>query len=173
MIQAYIGDGKGKTTAALGLIMRATGAGWKVKLVQFDKGGDEYAYHERHSLKRLGVDVVVTGCNRKLPDGGFRFRTNDDDLAEARRGLAEAKTALGQNYHMVVLDEVLTAVTYGLLSPADLNALLREVPADVECVVTGRVNDLSLVEACHLVSRIEKVRHYFDAGRPARPGIEY
>ncbi|HNV69775.1 MAG TPA: cob(I)yrinic acid a,c-diamide adenosyltransferase [Candidatus Ozemobacteraceae bacterium] len=173
MIQAYIGEGKGKTTAALGLIMRATGAGWKVKLIQFDKGGDAYAYHERHSLQRLGVEVVVTGCNRQLPDGGFRFRTNEDDLAEARRGLQEAKHALVLNYRLLVLDELLTAVTYGLIPAADLHELLRSVPSELECVVTGRVNDLALVEACHLVSRIEKVRHYFDAGQPARPGIEF
>ncbi|MEW5994686.1 MAG: cob(I)yrinic acid a,c-diamide adenosyltransferase [Candidatus Zixiibacteriota bacterium] len=68
---------------------------------------------------------------------------------------------------------MLTAVTYGLLTPGDLADLFTRVPPDVECVVTGRVNDLALVEPCHLVSRVEKVRHYFDAGQPARPGIEF
>lgn len=173
MIQAYIGDGKGKTTAALGLVMRASGAGWKIKVIFFDKGGSSYAYHERRSLERLGVECVVTGCDRQISPGAFRLKNSEQDIAEARRGLEEARRSMVQGYRLLVLDEVLSAVSCGLLRPADLADLLAVVPPEVECVVTGRVKEMAWLEPCHLISRIEKERHYFDAGQPAREGIEY
>jgi cob(I)alamin adenosyltransferase len=174
MIQAYIGDGKGKSTAGLGLAVRAHGAGLRVCLVLFDKGSETYRHHEENVLATLGIPCHVTGVERMTPDRRFRFGVTEPDRVEARRGLELARSALGGGtYDLVVLDEFLSAVSYGLLAPEDLRSLLEGVPAEVELVLTGRCGDESWLDRVDLITRMTNVRHYFAKGLAARPGIEY
>ncbi len=174
MRHAYIGDGKGKSTAALGLLIRAVGAGLRAAAIYFDKGCSTYRHHEVTVLERLGVPVHIKGCERMNPDGTFRFGVTPDDRREAQEALDLARR-LGRagEVDLLVLDEILTCVSGGLVPPEDLQRLLRDVPAGVELVCTGRCRDEGWLDGFDLVSRVTKVRHYFDRGVKARPGIEY
>ena len=179
MIQFYVGDGKGKTTAAIGLAVRAVGAGKRVAFVQFDKGHDpgREDYSERAVLRSLpGVELFVTGCERRRPDGTFRSSNTDEDRAEARGGLGLLHKLLDEGEHdLVVCDELLASVTTGLIRRHEVEALLdlhggRE---DVELVMTGRCREQALLERADLVTDMCNVKHYYDAGVPARRGFDF
>ena len=175
LIQVYTGGGKGKTTAALGLIVRAVGAGKRVCFVQFDKGGAHYS--ERCVLvEQFGdaVDFHPTGLDRIDPaNGRFRFGVTPEDRAEAERGLALALAALGGGYDLVVLDEINTSVSLGLLAADAPEKILAAKHADTELVVTGRDCPPALLDAADLVTEVREVRHYFRKGVPARAGFDY
>ncbi len=182
-IHVYYGYGKGKTTSSFGLAIRALGAGKKVAIVQFDKGydGENEHYNERNilrKLKELGypVEIQPTGCERMNEDGTFRFKSNDDDLAEAQRGLSIAKD-LVQNgdQDLLILDEIIAAVAYNLLKKEEVEeviALYRKNQR-FELVMTGHKLWDGLEEKVDLITEMRKVKHYFDAGIPAREGIEF
>lgn len=182
-IHVYYGYGKGKTTSAMGLAIRALGAGKKVAIVQFDKGydGENEHYNERNilrKLKELGypIEINPTGCERMNEDGTFRFKSNDDDLAEAQRGLSIAKD-LVQNgdQDLLILDEIIAAVAYNLLKKEEVEeviALYRKNQR-YELVMTGHKLWDGLEEKVDLITEMRKVKHYFDAGIPAREGIEF
>ena len=178
-LQVYTGAGKGKTTCALGLCLRALGNGWRVVLVQFDKGydGANEHYAERRVLRGIaGVDLVPTGCERMNPDGTFRFGAEPRDLREARRGLRAAKAALsGGKHRLVVLDEALSAVLVGLVTKEEVMALvdLHAKHPGAELVLTGLNAWPELVARADLVTEMRKVKHYYDAGLGARAGIEF
>jgi cob(I)alamin adenosyltransferase len=179
VIQFYVGDGKGKTTAGIGLAVRALGAGKRVAFVQFDKGHEpgRERYFERRVLRGLeGMELFATGCERRRADGSFRADVTAEDRAEARRGLEILRRLLDEGKHEVVIaDEILACVTTGILDQHDVEAILdlhggRE---DAELVMTGRCSDQALIERADLVTEMRKVKHYFDAGVKARKGIEY
>ncbi len=178
-VHVYTGAGKGKTTCALGLCLRALGHGWPVLLVQFDKGfdGENEHYAERRVLRGIpGIDLVPTGCERMNPDGTFRFGCEPRDVEEARRGLAAAQGALREGRHrLVVLDEALSAVMVGLFGKEEVAALLDLHAANpvAELVLTGWNAWPELVERADLVTEMRKVKHYYDTGLGARPGIEF
>lgn len=180
-IHLITGDGKGKTTAAVGMAVRTAGFGRRAAFIQFDKGfdGENEHYNERHVLRRLDeIDVFPFGCERMMPDGTFRFGNDEDDLAEARRALAKSReAALGGDYYLVVLDEILSARAYKLIEQADVLALMdafREAnPAECDLVLTGRSATAPMIERADLVSEIRAVKHYFEDGVAARPGIDY
>lgn len=178
-VQVYTGAGKGKTTCAVGLCVRALGHGWRVALVQFDKGydGENEHYAERRTLRRLeGIDLHPTGCERMNPDGTFRFGVEPRDRAEAERGLAIARELLGKGEHrLVVLDEALSAVMVGLVSKEEVEALLDLHARNpvAELVLTGWNAWEGLVARADLVTEMRKVKHYYDGGLGARPGIEF
>ncbi len=177
MIQAYIGDGKGKSTAALGLLIRALGAGMRVGLIYFDKGNKTYSHHELNVLERLGVRHWVTGLERMQPDGRFRFGATEEDRIEAERGLEIARAAIASGeYDLLVLDEIVTAASFGLIAPDALATLIsrgKTAGSALELVLTGRCANEEMLAGVDLISRVTKVKHYFDAGTKARPGIEY
>lgn len=178
-LQIYTGDGKGKTTCAVGLCIRALGHGWRVALVQFDKGydGENEHYAERHVLRRLeGMDLFPTGCERMNENGTFRFGAHEKDILEARRGLEIATGILTTGEHrLVVLDEALSAVMVGLFPKEAVMALvdLHAARPRAELVLTGRAAWPELVEKADLVTEMTNVKHYYDAGLGARPGIEF
>jgi len=178
-VQVYTGAGKGKTTCALGLCLRALGTGWPVILVQFDKGwdGTNEHYAERRVLRGLeGKDLVPTGRERMNPDGTFRFGCEPGDLEEAARGLRAAEDAIsGGRHRLVVLDEVLSAVLVGLFGREEVMRLLdlHAARPAAELVLTGLNAWPELIERADLVTEMRKVKHYYDAGLGARPGIEY
>ena len=174
MIHAYTGEGKGKTTCAIGLLVRAFGSGKKVIVIFFDKGSETYRHNELIALDRLGIEYHVTGLERLGTDGKFRFGVIEGDKKEALRGIAIAENAIKvEKFDLVVLDEALSAVTYGMLDKAMLEKLIDDTPASTELVLTGRCNDKSIFEKCDLVTSMTKEKHYFDKGVAARPGIEY
>ncbi|NLF15646.1 MAG: cob(I)yrinic acid a,c-diamide adenosyltransferase [Lentisphaerae bacterium] len=164
-IQVYTGTGKGKTTASLGLVLRAVGAGWRVFFGQFVKGRDT---SEIAVLERLGVRVYRCG--------GRQFVVGPpaaEDRLAARQGLAVVRQALsGGEYDLVVLDEACVAVDCGLFTVNDLLEVLAARAASVEVVVTGRQAHPKLLEYADLVTDMREIKHYYREGLPARRGIE-
>ncbi len=179
----YYGYGKGKTTAVMGLIMRALGAGLKVRLVQFDKGyeGTNEHYAELNTLRKLkdaGCDVEFfsTGCERMNADGTFRFKNTEDDFDEAKRGLDIAKDLIvNGRQDLLVLDEAIAAVVYHLLKKEDIEELidLWNKNKRFELVMTGHKLWDGLEEKADLITEMRKVKHYFDKGIPIRTGIDF
>ncbi len=122
-IQVYTGDGKGKTTASIGLTVRAAGAGHQVAFIQFDKGSEaEDFYSERNILRKLpNVTVEPTGKIRMMPNGQFRFSNSPPDFEEAKRGLKVATLAIaGGKYNLIVCDEILSCIMTSLVSEQDV-----------------------------------------------------
>ncbi|PKL41859.1 MAG: cob(I)yrinic acid a,c-diamide adenosyltransferase [Candidatus Riflebacteria bacterium HGW-Riflebacteria-1] len=174
MIHAYTGDGKGKTTAAVGLLIRAFGAGRRVGVIFFDKGSETYRHNELVVLDRLSIEYHVTGLERMKPDGSFRFGALEEDKVEAARGIELATDIISAGrLDLLVLDEVLTTMTYGLLDKKTIEELIDRCPEELELVLTGRCTDKELLEKADLVTKMVKHKHYFDRGVKARPGIEF
>jgi cob(I)alamin adenosyltransferase len=178
MVHVYNGDGKGKTTSAAGLAVRAAGAGLRVLFLQFDKGflGENY-YCERFSLGELpGVEVVGTGCQRLMDNGGFRFRNLEEDFAEAQRALALAREAIrGGKHDLIVLDEAVTCVQTGLLKAEEVESLLdlHAKHPRAELILTGRGAWPALIERANLVTEMTMRKHYFTRGVRLRRGIDH
>ena len=166
-VQVYTGDGKGKTSAALGLALRAVGAGLKVLIAQFGKGTPS---SELAALESFGDRVQV----RRYGRGRFiERRPAPEDIEAARAGLAEVKGLIvSDRFDVVILDEANIAVFFGLLSIDDLLELIDLKPGHVELLITGRKAHPRLVERADLVTEMRKVKHYFDRGIQARKGIE-
>ena len=167
MIQVYTGAGKGKTTAALGLALRAAGAGLRVYFGQFLKKG---GYSEIAGLKKLpGVTVAQFGRN-----GFIRTAPEEKDIAAALKGLAAARKAVTcGKFNVVILDEFNVALRLGLFGCSDAMDLISRVPAEVELVLTGRDAEKTVLKCADLVSEVIEVKHYYRAGTKARKGIEY
>ena len=166
-MQVYTGNGKGKTTAALGLTLRAVGAGLRVYLAQFIKNK---AYSEIKALKQFPRQVVIeqfgTGM---LPRG----KPPAEAIELARKGLARIGEALRSNrYQVVILEEANVAAHRGLFTVQDLLALVAARPEAVEMVITGRYAAPEVIEAAHLVTEMREVKHYIHQGVTARKGIE-
>lgn len=169
LVQVYTGDGKGKSTAAFGLALRAMGRGLKVKIVQFLKGNTRYG--EIIATKDLAaIDVVQFGS----PEFVNPLHPREEDRQMARDALDHGREALlsGQ-YHLVILDEVNVAAKLGLISVDDILALIKEKPKAVELVLTGRDADPRVIEAADLVTQMTLIKHPYEKGISARYGIEY
>ncbi len=166
-VQIYTGDGKGKTTAALGLALRATGHGMRTYIGQFMKG---QPYGELDALRDHPlITIEQYGDVRCI----HREEVTPEHIAQAQRGLARARQAIqsGQ-YDIVVLDEVNVTVWFGLLTVEEVLAFLDERPARVEVILTGRRAPQELIERADLVTEMREVKHYYQQGVPARKGIE-
>ena len=167
-VHIYTGDGKGKTTAALGLLLRARGAGLRVYVAQFLKAS---ATSEIKALQARLPEVKVERF------GGRHFvmgRPTPRDIQRAQKGLARLRRAvLGGAYDLVIADEINVAVKMGLIAVQDVLALLDARPAGVELVLTGRGADRRLVRRADLVTEMRNLKHYFDRGVRARRGIEW
>ena len=166
-VQVYTGDGKGKTTAALGLALRAAGAGLRVWIGQFIKG---MKYSELRALARHRGAIEVHQFGR----GCFiRSAPTETDIECARRGLVEARRILEEGRHdVVILDEANIAAKLGLISAEDLCSLIDARPDGVELVLTGRSAPKEVLEKADLVTEMREVRHYYRRGVMARTGIE-
>jgi cob(I)alamin adenosyltransferase len=168
-IQVYTGNGKGKTTAALGLALRAAGSGLRTYIGQFMKG---QRYGELESVKKLAPLVVIEQFGRrtflhvaKTPD--------PEDIRRARLGLERCRAAmLSGEFDIVVLDEVNVAVLFHLVSTKDVLAVLDERPPTVELVLTGRCAPPSFIRRADLVTEMRERKHYYRDNVPARRGIE-
>jgi cob(I)alamin adenosyltransferase len=166
-VQVYTGDGKGKTTAALGLAIRAAGHGLRTYIGQFMKG---QRYGELEALRGHPLITIEqyggTHCVR-------REDVDADDVARARQGLARAFEAmLSGRYAIVVLDEVNVALWFGLLAAEEVLAFVDRRPKPVELLLTGRRAPAEVMEKADLVTEMREVKHYYRDGVAARDGIE-
>lgn len=166
-IQVYTGEGKGKTTAAIGLALRAAGAGLNVFICQFAKSGD---YSELVALRRMAdlVEVAQFGSNCFLTG-----EPTADDVAAARKGLDRARRVLADGKHrLVILDEANIATYFGLFPVDELLDLIDAKPDHVELVITGRRADPRVIQRADLVTEMREIKHYYQTGIQARRGIE-
>jgi len=175
LIHLYCGEGKGKTTASIGLIVRASGVGYKVVLVQFFKSWET---GEINTLEKLPNVKII----REEKAHGFTWELNEDTqerlkatyeamFFKALEALDEALEEGGPV--LLVMDEVIGATSYGYLTPDLLVNFLKNKPDNVEVVMTGRDPLPELLELADYISNIDKVKHPFDRGILARKGIEY
>lgn len=173
-IQVYTGDGKGKTTASLGLAMRALGRCWKVLIIMFTKGGDDYG--ELNSFRNLSPEIsknltiVQAGLDRIV----YSDNKTQDDAEEIKKGWELAKKAIkNDEYNLIILDEANIAIDLGFININDMLEVLKNKPEEMEIVLTGRNARQEIIDIAHLVSEIKPVKHYWDTGIAARKGIEY
>jgi cob(I)alamin adenosyltransferase len=169
LVQVFTGDGKGKTTAAIGAVIRALGHGLKVYIAFFMKG--DYPYGERKVLSKLpGVTLESFGSEEFIyPDN-----IKPEEIEQAKKALAAAREAmLGGDYDLVVLDEVNVAVYFKLVEVGEVLRLIEEKPEGVELILTGRQADKELVRVADLVTECLKIKHPYDSGVEGREGFEY
>jgi cob(I)alamin adenosyltransferase len=167
LIQVYTGNGKGKTTAAFGLALRAAGAGLKVYIGQFVKGRH---YHELNAIKKIR-NITLEQFGRKC---FIKKRPGKKDIACARRGLERIKEIIaGKKYRVLILDEINIALYFQLIPVNELLSVLKKIPQKTECILTGRYAPVKVLHAADLVSDIKAVKHYFQRGIKARRGIEF
>ena len=167
MIQVYTGDGKGKTTAALGLALRASGAGLKVYIGQFIKGK---SYSELKILKKLEnirIEQYGEGCF-------IKDKPSKIDIRLACKGLKRVRKIIAQrNYDIIILDEINVALHLGLLKLREVIDLLKNTPKDIEFILTGRWAHPNIKKLADLVSEIKDIKHYYKKGVMSRKGIEF
>lgn len=170
LIHIYCGDGKGKTTCSVGLTVRAVGFGLKVLFMQFLKDGSS---NELKVLKTLdNLEVVGTKPIKK-----FTFQMTEDEKRitreeNAEQFLAVAERVRNEDFNMLVIDECLGSIEAGVLEEKIILDFLKTKPEHLEVVMTGRVPSDEMIEIADYVSRIDKVKHPYDQGIPARKGIE-
>lgn len=168
-VQVFTGNGKGKTTAALGTVVRALGHGLRVCVVVFMKG--DYPYGEWDTLAKLSNVTVTTFGSREFTD---RANIKPEEIEQAKQALAAAREAmLSGDYDLVVMDEVNVAVAYKLIEVDDVLKLVGDRPSNVELIITGRYADARLIEQADLVTECLKIKHPYDEGITSREGIEY
>ena len=168
-VQVYTGGGKGKTTAALGLALRAAGYGLKTYIGQFLKG---HNYGELSSVKKLSPYIKVEQFGRK----GFIHVTenpDEEDFQRAKKGLEKCSKAMkSQKYQIIVLDEINVAVYFKLLTERQVHQFLDEKPEGIEVILTGRYAPESFLKRADLVTEMKEIKHYYKKGVQAREGIE-
>jgi cob(I)alamin adenosyltransferase len=166
-VQVYYGTGKGKTTAALGLAMRAAGNGMKVFIGQFIKG---MKYSEIKCLEKLKDNITL----KQYGLGCFiKGKPEEKDIKAAREGLEDVKNIISSGqYDVVILDEITIAEYFGLISVDDITGLIDSKPEHVEIVITGRKARPEIIDKADLVTEMREIKHYYSSGVAARKGIE-
>jgi len=169
MIQIYTGKGKGKTTAALGLAMRAAGHGMRVIVIQFMKGRINYG--ELQTVKNI-PNISIEQYGR--PDFVNPENPDPEDIRLAVEGLKRAEeTILNEEYDLVILDEINVAVNFGLISVKDVVTLMQKKPKQLELVLTGRYMPEEFAQYADLITECREVKHYFKKGKSSRKGFDY
>ncbi len=169
MVEVFSGQGKGKTSAALGVALRAAGYGLRTHIVFFMKG--DYPYGER---KALAYIPYITFASFGHPGFVDPMHVKPEEREEARQALDEARRAISSgDYRLVILDEVNVAVSFGLLDVDEVLRLIEERPQDVELILTGRGAHPEVVNRADLVTEMLDIKHPFERGVPARKGIDY
>lgn len=168
MVIVNTGDGKGKSSSAFGVMLRAVARGWKVVVVQFIKS-EKWKTGERKMADELGVDWIVGG-------DGFTWESEDMDATTKAAQDAWARAAdliASGEYDLVILDEATYPVTFEWIDVEDVVAAIDTRPSHVNVLITGRDADPRLIEVADTVTEMRKVKHAFDAGTPARKGLDF
>jgi len=166
-VHVYTGNGKGKTTASIGLIVRALGNGLKVYMGQFMKG---QKYGELNTLEKLGVLVERFGTENCIisPE-----HVTDLDRTKAKEGYERVKEVLlSKKYDLIVLDEICVSVYFKLITKDEILHLMKIKPEETELILTGRYAPKEVIEHADLVTEMKEIKHYYDCGVMARDGIE-
>ena len=168
-IQIYTGNGKGKSTAAIGQAVRAAGFGLKTYIAQFMK---EYPYNELISLKHLSEWITIEQFGgddfvyKKEPPGKI-------EIDKAHRGLASAKARMmSGKYDIIILDEICVSIYFGLFSDEEILTFMKLKPENVELILTGRYCPEKLLDKADLVTEMKEIKHYYEKGVTSRKGIE-
>ena len=168
-IQIYTGNGKGKSTAAIGQAVRAAGFGLKTYIAQFMK---EYPYNELNSLKHLSEWITVD----QFCGDDFVYKKElpgKVEIDNAHRGLAKAKLKmLSGKFDIIILDEVCVSIYFGLFSDEEILTFMKQKPDKVELILTGRYCPDNLIEKADLVTEMKELKHYYQTGIKSRKGIE-
>ena len=168
-VQIYTGNGKGKTTAAIGQAVRAAGYGLKTYVVQFMK---EFPYNELNSLKHLREWITI----EQFGEDDFVYKKElpgEKDLGKAQKGLYSAKEKMSNGeYDLILLDEAIVAIYFKLLKTEELIELIKQKPGNVELILTGRYCPEELIKLADLVTEMREVKHYYQKGVLSRRGIE-
>lgn len=166
-VQVYTGNGKGKTTAAIGLAIRAAGAGLKVLLMQFVKG---MKYSEISALARFSDCISIHQYGHRC---FIKNKPEKEDIEIARKGLQQVQSELLKGkYDLVILDEANIAMHFGLFSVDELLKVIESRKPECEIVITGRYAPEELIEVADLVTEMKEIKHYYSKGVLAREGIE-
>ena len=166
-VQVYTGTGKGKTTAALGLALRAVGARQRVFIAQFIK---KRFCSEHRALKRFKDSITIKQYGKGLI---LNRQATASDIAAAQKGIEDTRNVmLSRDYDVIILDEANVAVKRGLISVDNLLELIKSKPTRLELVITGRYADEKIIEAADLVTEMNEIKHYSKKGVRARVGIE-
>ena len=171
LIQIYTGDGKGKSTAAIGQAIRAAGHNLKVGFISFFKDPDVFGYGEYASLQKLGIPTFIFA--RKHPH--FYKDINLDDVREECLSGVEFIKELfhDQSWDMLVLDEIDIVIRDGFLKEDEVLSLLETKPENLELILTGRGATKRMIEKADLVSEVKEIKHPYEQGISSRKGIEY
>ena len=169
LVQVYTGNGKGKTTAALGLAIRSLGHGAKVHIIFFMKG--KFPYGEREILTKLpGLSFQVFGHEHLIDPNNVK----EEEKEQAREALKASKLAIqSTRYDLVILDEINVAYAWKLIDVQDVLELIVNKPSAVELVLTGRYADQRIIDKADLVTNMDEIKHPYRRGIEARKGIEY
>ncbi|MDD4924318.1 MAG: cob(I)yrinic acid a,c-diamide adenosyltransferase [Dehalococcoidales bacterium] len=170
LVSVFTGDGKGKTSTAIGIASRAAGHGLKVYFAFFLKAGN-YVHGERKSLFLLSeVTFESFGCEGWVDKDNIR----PQDIEQSQKGFTASRNAvLGGEYDVVIMDEVNMAVNLGLIPVDDLLKLISEKPENVELILTGRYADVKIIQAADMVTEMLSIKHPYNSGIQARRGIDY
>ncbi|MCL4467746.1 MAG: cob(I)yrinic acid a,c-diamide adenosyltransferase [Deltaproteobacteria bacterium] len=169
LIQVYTGNGKGKTTASLGLALRAAGHGYKTIIIQFMKGKIDYGELKAQKLLEPYLKIVQAGGPHFIKRGS----PSEQDIKMAHEGLEEAKRAFTEgSYNIVILDELNVAIDFGLITLTRALELIKQKPPDVELIITGRYARQEIIDIADLVTEMREIKHYYQKGVQARDGIE-
>lgn len=172
LVQVYTGNGKGKTTAALGQAMRSTGRGLTVYMVQFLKSSDT---GELHMVKKLYPEFQVFRFEKPR---GFFWTLDQEEKQELKGEINNAfefcrKVMSNSECDVLILDEIMGVLQNGLLTVSEVLELINQKPQNMELILTGRDAPLEIVNAADLVTEMREIKHYFSKGVPQRKGIEY
>ena len=173
MIIIITGNGKGKTTSALGTAIRACGWEKRVSIVFFDKGGSHYG--EDHILSKVqGMEIFRFGLKRFDEEAKtFRFENLEEDKTEVIKGIKKVLSLLHSFYDLIVCDEIINCLNLDLIDKESVQKLLSDCPKETHLIFTGRNAPDWLIEIADLVSEVKEVKHYFKKGKSAIKGIDY
>jgi cob(I)alamin adenosyltransferase len=171
LVIVYTGNGKGKTTAALGMVIRAVGYDWRILMVQFIKG--DWMYGELEGYKKLSPNFEL----KRMGKGFVRImgdkRPIEDHIEAAKVALKYVRDNLSNNYDLIILDEVNVAIKEGLLSVEEVLEVVNQKPSYLNIILTGRNAPSEIVDRADLVTEMTEIKHPFKAGILAQPGVDY
>ncbi|MFH0820308.1 MAG: cob(I)yrinic acid a,c-diamide adenosyltransferase [Candidatus Peregrinibacteria bacterium] len=174
MILVVTGNGKGKTTSALGTALRAAGWNKRVAIVFFDKGGNHYGEQKMLGKFSKAIDVFRFGLPRfDEKSKTFRFDNTPGDLKQAEEGVKKILELYGKDYFLIVCDELINALNLGLVSESKVQEVVEKCPPMTHLLLTGRGAPAWLTEKADLVSEIKEMKHYFRSGQDATKGLDY